>query len=77
MQTFQISVEDNDSILFLQILRNLKIVQDVKALQATQNEHEAWTFSSAEMLDMAYSDQEPDYKSISLKNINPHFKSRM
>jgi hypothetical protein len=34
MQTFQISVNDNDSVLFLQILRNLKMVQDVKELLA-------------------------------------------
>lgn len=74
MQTFQISVNDNDSSLFLQILRNLKMVQDVKALQATQDEHQAWTFSSAQMLETIYSDQEPDYTNISLKNQNPHFK---
>lgn len=74
MQTFQISVNDNDSALFLQILRNLKMVQDVKAIQATQDEHEAWTFSSAQTLNNAYSDQEPDYTNISLKTKNPHFK---
>lgn len=75
MQTYQISVEDKDSLLLLQILHNLKIVQDIQTIQATQNEHEAWTFSSAQSLNNAYSDAEPDYDNVPLKTINPQFKA--
>ncbi len=73
MQTYQISVEDKDSILLLQILRNLKIVQDIQTMQVTQNEHDSWTFSTAQLLNSAYSETEPNYENVPLRTINPRF----
>lgn len=73
MKTYQITVEDEDSELLYQILKNLKIIKYVQS-EDLEAFHQDWVESSISNLNNAYADNEPDYTQVPLKELNPNFQ---
>jgi hypothetical protein len=53
-----------------------KLIVTVLPEQESDDEHEAWLILSSQRLEDAYAENEPEYSSDLLKEVNPHYESR-
>jgi hypothetical protein len=74
MKTYQITVEDKDSELLFQILKNLKIVKHFQSEDLVEFQQD-WIALATESLNNAYADNEPDYEQVPLKQVNPNYQN--
>ncbi len=53
-----------------------KLIVTILPKQELDNEHESWLFLSGQRLENAYGENEPEYSSDLLKEINPNYEAR-
>jgi hypothetical protein len=53
-----------------------KLIVTVLPKQETDNEHEGWLLLSGQRLEAAYGENEPEYPSSLLKEVNPDYEAR-
>ena len=55
---------------------NAKLIVTILSGQKSMNEHEAWLQLSGQRLEDAYGENEPEYSSDLLKEVNPDYEGR-
>lgn len=55
---------------------DVKLIVTILPKQETGNEHEAWLLLSGQRLEDAYAENEPEYSSYLLKEVNPDYEAR-
>ena len=55
---------------------DLKLIVTILPGQESDNEHEAWLLLSGQRLEDAYGENEPEYSSDLLKEVNPAYEAR-
>ena len=55
---------------------NSKLIVTVLPNEETDTEHEAWLHLSGQTLEHAYGEDEPEYSSGLLKEVNPSYETR-
>ncbi|MCH8293413.1 hypothetical protein IH992_20215 [Candidatus Poribacteria bacterium] len=55
---------------------NAKLIVTILPGQEFDNEHEAWLHLSGQRLEDAYGENEPEYSSDLLKEVNPDYEGR-
>ncbi len=53
-----------------------KLIVTILPKQESDNEHEAWLLLSGQRLEDAYGENEPEYSSDLLKEVNPNYEAR-
>ncbi len=53
-----------------------KLIVTILPKQEPDNEHESWLLLSGQRLENAYGENEPEYSSDLLKEINPNYEAR-
>lgn len=53
-----------------------KLIVTILPKQEPDNEHEAWLLLSSQRLEDAYGENEPEYSSDLLKEVNPNYEAR-
>ncbi|MEK7398144.1 MAG: hypothetical protein AAB116_14520 [Candidatus Poribacteria bacterium] len=53
-----------------------KLIVTILPEQESDDEHNAWLILSGQRLEDAYGENEPDYSSDLLKEVNPYYESR-
>ena len=53
-----------------------KLIVTILPRQGPDNEHESWLLLSAQRLEDAYGENEPEYSSDLLKEVNPNYEAR-
>ena len=53
-----------------------KLIVTILPKQETDSEHEAWLLLSGQRLEAAYGENEPEYSSNLLKEVNPDYEAR-
>ena len=53
-----------------------KLIVTILPKQESDNEHEAWLLLSSQRLEDAYGENEPEYSSDLLKEVNPNYEAR-
>ncbi len=53
-----------------------KLIVTILPKQESDNEHEAWLLLSGHRLEAAYGENEPEYSSDLLKEVNPNYEAR-
>ena len=53
-----------------------KLIVTILPKQESDNEHEAWLLLSGQRLEEAYGQNEPEYSSNLLKEVNPNYEAR-
>ena len=56
------------------LLPNAKLIVTILPGQESDNEHEAWLHLSGQKLEDAYGENEPEYSSDLLKEVNPDYE---